>query len=246
MASNTRTRQPSSHMQAGSARLMAAYQTGAGTVVDSDRAFTMSGTLNRTAILAILALAAAIYATLTVSTIGAGFVIALVAAVVASLVGIYKPRTARVMAPVYALLEGYVLGVVSASYARVDGAVVPLAVVGTAAVFFGTMLACRTGLIQPSRRFAQITMAATFGLLAVLLVSMFVLPGLVGTAGVIIAAFALLIGAANLVVDFGYVTNLERAGLPVDAEWHASLMLMVSLVLVFLSLLRLIGGGGGR
>lgn len=233
-------------MRTGTSRLMAAYQTEGGTLLGSERTFTMSGTLNRTAILAIIALVAAIYATLTVTTPGFGLIAALIGAVVASLVGMYKPRTARVAAPVYAVLEGYVLGVVSASYARVDGAVVPLAVVGTAAVFVATMLACRTGLIRPGRRFAQVTMVATFGLLAVLVVSMFVLPGLVGPFGFIVAALALVIGAANLLVDFGYITNLQRSGLPADAEWHAALMLMVSLVLVFLSLLRLIGGGGGR
>lgn len=247
MASNTRVRQPSSHMRTGTSRLLAAYSTGTGTVVGSERAFTMSGTLNRTAILVILALGAAIVTTLTETTINPGvFILALIAALIASMVGIYRPRTAVAMAPVYALVEGYVLGVISASYARVDGAVVPLSVIGTAAVFVGTMLAVRTGLVNPGRRFLQVTMVATFGLLVVLLVSLFVLPGLVGPAGVIIAAFALLIGAANLVVDFGYISSLERTGLPADAEWHAALMLMVSLVLVFVSLLRLIGGATSR
>ncbi|MGH9128060.1 MAG: Bax inhibitor-1/YccA family membrane protein [Acidimicrobiales bacterium] len=243
---SVRTRQPSGHMRTGTSRLLAAYPTGADTLAGTGRVFSMSGTLNKTAILTILALATAIYASLTVTSIGAGFVLALVAAIVVSLVGMYRPRTAVVMAPVYALLEGYVLGVVSASYARVDGAVVPLAVVGTATVFAATMVACRTGLIRPGRRFVQVTMVATFGLLAVLIVSLFVLPGLVGPFGVVIAAFALVIGAANLIVDFGYIGNLERTGLPANAEWHAALMLMVSLVLVFLSLLRLIGGAGGR
>lgn len=242
---SVRTRQPSGHMRTGGNRLAAAYPVGAESVLHPERAFSATGTFNKTAILTILALATAIYATLTVTTPGAGFVVALIAAVVVSLVGMFKPRTARVMAPAYALLEGYVLGVVSASYSQVYGGAVPLAVVGTATVFFGTMLAYRSGLVRPGRRFVQVTVVATFGLLAVLVVSLFVLPGLVGPGGVIIAAFALVIGAANLLVDFGYIENLQRGGLPADAEWHAALMLMVSLVLVFLSLLRLIGGAGG-
>lgn len=233
-------------MRSGGNRLLAAYPVGADSAAYPQRAFSAAGTFNKTAILSILALLTAIYATLTVTTTGAGFVVALLAAVVVSLVGMYKPRTAPVMAPAYALLEGYVLGVISASYARVDGAVVPLAVVGTASVFLATMLAYRAGLIRPNRRFVQVTMVATFGLLVVLVVSLFVVPGLVGTFGIVVAAFALLIGAANLVVDFGYIDNLSRGGLPAEAEWHAALMLMVSLVLVFLSLLRLIGGAGGR
>lgn len=246
---STRTRQPSGHMRSGSSRLLAAYPVGTDSAAYPQTAFTASGTYTKTAILSILALAAAIYATVTVTTPGPGFVVALIAAVVVSLVGMFMPRTARIAAPAYALLEGYVLGVVSASYARLDGAVVPLAVVATAAVFFATMLAYRSGLIRPNRRFLQVTMVATFGLVVVLVVSLFILPGLVGPWGMIIAAFALLVGAANLLVDFGYIENLQMGGLPADAEWHAALMLMVSLVLVFLSLLRLIGGvagGSGR
>lgn len=233
-------------MRTGRQRLLAAYPVGADAAAYPQRAFSAAGTFNKTAILAILALLSAIYATATVKSPGAGFTLALIAAVVVSLVGMYRPRTAKVMAPAYALLEGYVLGVVATSYTGYYGGAVPLAVVATAAVFLGTMLAYRTGLIRISSRFLQVTVVATFGLVAVLLVSLFLLHGLVGPWGVIIAAFALVVGVANLLVDFGYIENLQRGGLPADAEWHAALMLMVSLVLIFLSLLRLIGGVGGN
>jgi uncharacterized YccA/Bax inhibitor family protein len=91
----------------------------------------------------------------------------------AGLIGALSPPRARVCAPVYAVAMGAALGWISEYYASRNGAVVPLAVLGTTGIFFGVLAMYRTGLVRVTRRFWQVTLVATIGLLAMALAVMF-------------------------------------------------------------------------
>jgi len=174
----------------------------------------------------------------------AAVLVLLLVAIGSSLLGVFKPNLARVCAPVYAVAEGAVLGFVSRVYAEDAGGVVPLAILFTAAVFVGCLVAFRSGLVRVTPRFLTMTMVATFGLMAIFLASLLGLPipGIedVGTRGLIFGVIGLAVGVLNLFVDFSVIQEMERRGAGADGEWFGALILLTSLVLVYISILRIL------
>jgi uncharacterized YccA/Bax inhibitor family protein len=181
-------------------------------------------------------------------------------ALVASLVGVFRPGAAKVTAPIYAAAEGIVLGWISSAYATLGRGVVPVSVVFTAVVFLGCWAAFRSGVVRVTRRFWTVTLVATLGLGLVYLLSLFGLPvpgaDDIGTKGIMLGLFGLAVGVLNLFVDFSFIQTLEAGAifpgrrtaalLSSDGEWYAAQCLMVSLVLVYLSVLRIVGAATGN
>lgn len=242
-------------MQRAYARMPEAFPAGA-----EDRPFSANATYNKVGVLVCIALLAAM----------AGWVLGsgglamgcLVVGFGAVLVGTFKPAAAPVTAPLYALCEGVVLGWVSSAYATLGRGVVPVSVVFTAAVFAAAFAAFRSGLVRVTPRFVSVTLMATVGLAVVYLLAMVGLPvpgaNDIGGKGVIFGLIGLGIAVMNLFVDFSFVEQLEagaalgagrgRVALSSQGEWYAAQALMVSLVLVYLNVLRIVGAaaGGGR
>jgi len=164
-----------------------------------------------------------------------------------AIVGRFRPRAARVVGPLYAITEGLALGGISNLYNTQSHGIVPLAIAGTAAVFIGTLLAYRTGLVRVSNRFITFTAIAGFVVIVVMLLSVFGLhfPGFSNSPmeqWVIFGPIVLLFAIARLLVDFEFVARASRAGISADGEWYAALLVMLALVLVYLSVLRMLGG----
>lgn len=184
----------------------------------------------------------------------------IVVALVASFVGIFRPGAAKVTAPLYAAAEGVVLGWISSAYATLGRGVVPVSVVFTAVVFLGCWAAFRSGLVRVTHRFWTVTIVATLGLGLVYLLSLFGLPipgaSDIGTKGILLGVIGLIVGVLNLFVDFSFIQTLEAGAvfpgrrtavlLSSDGEWYAAQCLMVSLVLVYLSVLRIVGAAAGN
>ncbi len=166
-------------------------------------------------------------------------------ALASSLAGIFKPDLARVCAPIYAVAEGAVLGYISRLYADSAGGVVPLAILFTGAVFLGCLLAFRSGLVRVTPKFLTLAMVATFGLMALFVASLLGLPipGFddVGTRGLIFGVIGLGVGVLNLFVDFSAIETMEEQGADAKGEWFGALILLTSLVLVYISILRILG-----
>jgi uncharacterized YccA/Bax inhibitor family protein len=202
---------------------------------------------NKVALLLCLATVTAVYG-YTTATPGVA-VGAILTAFVIGLVGSFKPRWAKVVAPVYALLEGTGLGFVSAEYANIMHGIVPDAIVLTGGVFVGTWAAYRTGLVRVTPRFVTMTITLTLGLALVFLMSMFGLPVLgvndLGPKGVIFGAIALLIAVFNLFVDFAFVESAAARRLDAEGEWYGAFAIMLSLVLVYISVLRILASAAG-
>lgn len=180
-------------------------------------------------------------------SLNSGAVLLLVIAALGVAIGArFAPRHAYILAPIFAILEGAALGAISRFFAGQGTNIVPMAVLGTTAIFFGVLVLYRTGLVKVGHRFIQITAIATFGLLIMMLgVILGINFGLssAGATFVIFGVLYLFIGIANLFVDFEYVNQAQMEGVSREGEWYAALSIMISLVMIYLALLRMLSSG---
>ena len=216
---------------------------------------TINGTVNRTGILLLLVMAAAWYSW-TRSAPGPNGVIApnplifvgAIGGFIVALITIFKKTLAPITAPIYAVLEGLFLGGLSAMFeARFHG-IAAQATFGTVGVLGGLLLAYRSGLIKATENFKLGVFAATAGIAVLYLVS-FVMSffgksiGFIhstGTWGIAFSVFVVIIAALNLVLDFDFIENGEAAGAPKYMEWYAAFGLLVTLVWLYIEILRLL------
>jgi uncharacterized YccA/Bax inhibitor family protein len=223
------------------------------TRTDGGGTMTVQGTVNRTALLLVLAMATATAAWVLGTAGGPGVA---TWALVASLAGlgvaiatIVRPRWSPITGPIYALVEGVVLGVVSM---RFEASYPGIAIQAVALTFgvLGVMLALyKFRVIKVTQRFRTGVIAATLAIAAVYLVSF--LLGLFGVRvpflydasplGILISLAIVGVAALNLVLDFDLIERGARSGAPAYMEWYAAFGLLVTLVWLYLELLRLLG-----
>lgn len=221
---------------------------------------TLQGTVNKTGLLLLCAIAsaawtwhlfmesrsaAAVMPLLMIGTFG-GFICALVTT--------FKKEWAAVTAPAYALLEGLALGAISSILElRFPGIAIQ-----SVSLTFGTLLvlllAYRSGLIPVTEKFRMGIVAATGAIMLFYLLQFGL--GFFGVhfssingSGPIGIGFSLIvvgIAALNLVLDFDFIENGVRAGAPKYMEWYGAFGIMVTLVWLYLEILRLITKVRGR
>lgn len=169
-----------------------------------------------------------------------GFVLALIIS--------FKPTTSPYLVPVYAALEGVFLGALSAYYElRFEGITLQAALL-TMAVFVALLLAYKSRLIKATENFKLGVFAATGGIAIVYLLS-FVL-GLFGITvpylhdsswiGIGISLVIVVVAALNLVLDFDFIENGASQGAPKYMEWYGAFGLLVTLVWLYIEMLRLL------
>ena len=233
---------------------------GSGTLVQRDAgAMTLNGTVNKTALLLVLTLAGALFtwsqfsAAMAAGNPGAimpyvwggaigGFVVALVT--------VFKKEWAAFTAPAYAVLEGLFLGAVSAMFELRFPGIVMQAVGLTFGTLAALLLAYRSGLIKATENFKLGVVAATGGIALLYLVNigmrLFGFEGMgfiheSSTIGILFSVGVVIVAALNLVLDFDFIeTGVER-GAPKYMEWYAAFGLLVTLVWLYLEILRLLG-----
>ena len=204
--------------------------------------FTADGALNKAGLLGLVALVVGTVAYLGNLPVGAAWITMFVGLGVGVWCS-FAPRRAPVLAPIYAVAEGVVLGIISRFYADQGTHAVPLAVFGTVAVVAGVWAAYRTGLVRVGNRFLQITLVATLGMIVVMVAALLTGWGLTGTGGLLIfGVLYLILAVMNLFVDFSFVDRAEQAGIEAEAEWFSAFTILVSSVMVYLALLRIFGG----
>jgi uncharacterized YccA/Bax inhibitor family protein len=212
--------------------------------VSDARPLTTNGVLDKTLMLAAVAVVAGGLAAVANLPVGAFFVF-LFAALGVGLWAAFSPRRARVLGPTFAILEGAVLGAVSRAYAATSSDIVPAAVVGTTLVFLGVLFAYRTGLVRVGRRFVLGTGIGGMGLLAAMVIALFAGGGNAGQGLVGLLIFGvlyLIIAVADLFVDFEMVRQAEVAGVSAEAEWYAAFTIIMAVMMIYLALLRILGG----
>jgi uncharacterized YccA/Bax inhibitor family protein len=254
MATSTKARSGSLGARGNYSRLIDNFGSSPGTVsappstrppVSDVRPFVAAEVFDKVFILVGIALACGALAAVLHLPVGVA-VVCMLAALAVAVVTMFRPQQAPVLAPVFAGLEGLSLGVISKLFTGQDGKIVPLAIVGTSVVFLGVLGAYRTGLVKVGTAFIRATVIAGFGLLAVMLAVMLGLqfPGASqgGTTYVVFGVLYLVVAVMDLFVDFAYVTRAEQAGVSHAGEWFAAFSIMISVVMIYLALLRIFGG----
>jgi uncharacterized YccA/Bax inhibitor family protein len=228
---------------------------GTGRVVDAGNAMTLNGTVNKTAILLMLVVFTAAYtwrmvAGGTVSPMLWPLVLGgVVGGLVFAIATVIKKTWAPVTAPLYALCEGLFLGAISAIYeARFPG-IVMQAVMLTFGTLAALLMAYRSGLIKATENFKLGVVAATGAIALLYLVNLgmqlFGFGGMgfiheSGPLGIAFSLFVVTIAALNLVLDFDFIESGVEAGAPKYMEWYGAFGLVVTLVWLYLEILRLL------
>lgn len=215
---------------------------------------TLDGTVQKTGFLFVLLFAAAYFGWIQVTPNKdkielPGFVFpAMIAALVVALITIFRPQSARITAPLYAIAEGFVLGAISAACNLVVKGAVVQALLLTGGVFATMLILFASGKLRATPRFKKMVIAATFGIFLAYMVSallsLFGHPlGFVagfGAAGIIFSLFVVAIAALNLVIDFDFIATNSNTGAPKYLEWYGGFGLMVTVVWLYIEILNLI------
>ena len=174
----------------------------------------------------------------------------LIGGFVVALVTIFKKNWSPITAPVYALLEGLVLGGISAMFEKTYPGIAVQAVGLTFGTLFIMLLAYKTGVIRATQGFKIGVIAATGGIALLYIVEM-VLNGFFhiqvpmihqsGPWGIAFSLFVVVIAAMNLVLDFDLIETGVQNGVPKYMEWYGAFGLMVTLIWLYLEILRLLG-----
>jgi uncharacterized YccA/Bax inhibitor family protein len=214
---------------------------------------TLAGVINRSTVLLLLVAATAtgvwaysdsnpsvVYPMVMIGALG-GFAVAMVTS--------FKREWSPVTSPVYAVLEGLFIGGISLVMEHRFPGLVLQAVLLTFGVMFALLAAYQTRIIRPSETFKSVIVGATFGIVIVYLASMVMqlffhteIP-LINGSGPMGIAFSLVvvgIAALNLVLDFDFIENGVAAGAPKWMEWYAAFALTVTLVWLYIEILRLL------
>lgn len=211
---------------------------------------TLDGTVNKTMIsMCILLLTGYFtYSTQNVSMILPGFIGGLIVAIAT----IFKKEWSPYTVPLYAALEGLALGGVSFYYSAAffDG-IVSQAILLTVGILFSLLFAYRSKIIKPTENLKLGIFAATAGIGIVYLVSF--LMSMFGSGGLPImdptnasmlsigfSLFVVVIASINLVMDFDFIENGVEEGAPKYMEWYGAFGLLVTLVWLYLEILRLL------
>ena len=215
---------------------------------------TLQGVINKTGILLLLCFVAAAYAWTHPAIRGPLLIVGLIGGLIACLVGTFKPTTSPIAAPIYAVLEGLVLGAISQIFeARYPGIAVNamLLTFGVLGIMLG-LYTTRT--IRVTSGLVKGVMAAT-GAVALVYVADIVLgffhisvPFLnaSGPIGIGISLVIVGIAAFNLLIDFAVIEDGVRNRSPRYMEWYCGMALLVTLVWLYLELLRLLSKLRGR
>ena len=214
------------------------------------RYMTMDDVVTKTGIsfLVTVLAAAATWALLPMSTaLGLALPAALVGFIVAMVISFRQiANPAATLA--YAALEGVFLGAISEVFnARFPG-VVTQAVIGTFGVFVGMLVVYKTGAIRVTPKFTRWVVGALFGALALILVNLiasFWIPGGLGlrSGGPVAIIFSLIVigvAAMSLLVDFAMADEAIRRGVPAKFAWYIAFGLIVTVVWLYLEILRLL------
>ena len=222
---------------------------------ESSSTMTLGGTVNKTFMLLLFVAATASFSwNLTGGTAGGGvhpgvlMVGGSILGLIFALATIFKKNWAPVTAPLYALSEGFMLGAISALAELQFPGIAFQATCMTFCTLFGLLVAYKSGLIRATENFKLGLFAATSGIFMIYMVTWIVglfggsMPFIhsSGAMGIGFSAVVVVIAALNLVMDFDFIEHGAEIGAPKYMEWYGAFGLMVTLIWLYLEILRLL------
>ncbi|HXJ05258.1 MAG TPA: Bax inhibitor-1/YccA family protein [Candidatus Acidoferrum sp.] len=223
-------------------------------------AMTLQGTVNKTGVLLLCVVATAAWTwglskSPTPEAAIPWMIGGLIGGFVVALVTIFKKTWSPITAPIYALLEGLALGGISAVFEKTYHGIAVQAVGLTLGVLFAMLFAYKTGLIRATQGFKLGVIAATGGIVVFYIIEMalsfffhFQFSAINGGGiwGIAFSLFVVVIAALNLVLDFDMIETGVRGGAPKYMEWYGAFGLMVTLIWLYLEMLRLLAKANRR
>ena len=208
---------------------------------------TLSGTVNKTGISLLLVIISAGYTWgnpgMHIMMIPAG-----IAGLILALATVFKPTIGHVTVPAYAIAQGILLGVISMYFNAIYPGIVVQAVFLTFGTLGALLLAYKSGLIAATENF-KLGIAAATGGIAILYLINFIM-GFFGSGigiissnnnmGILFSGFVVVIAALNLVLDFDFIEEGAEMGAPKYMEWYGAFGLLVTLIWLYLEILRLL------
>lgn len=215
------------------------------------RYMTLDDVVVRTgAMLAVLVLAGAFSWSLADSQAARGLIaVGLLGGLGLGLYMAFTMKVNAVTALVYSAFEGLFLGAVSRAFEQWRSGIVVQALTGTVMVAVGMLIVYRIGAIRVTPKFTRVVVGATFGLVGLMVVNL--VAGLFhggglglrdgGALAILFSVVCIVVAALNLVVDFDAIEQGIRRGADEKYAWYASFGLVVTLIWLYLEILRLLG-----
>ena len=222
---------------------------------------TERGTLNKFGLMLILVVAAASFTWKAayegknvVPWMWGGAIVGLILAVVLA----FAPRYAKILAPLYAIAEGVFLGAISAYYNAAFAEKAPGIVMMAVGITFGVVIAMfalyRFGIIKATETFKSVVITATAGVALFYIIAMLLrffgiqMPLIHESTswGILFSLIIVGIAALNLILDFDMIEQGVAKGAPKFMEWYGAFALMVTIVWLYLEILRLLAKFAGR
>ena len=225
-----------------------------GPISDNRAVMTVNGTINKAFILTFLVVLSAswtwemTYNSLTPEAANIWMMIGLIGGFIVALITIFMKKFAPITAPIYAALEGLFIGGISAMLEASFPGIVLQAVGLTFGILFFMLFLYRTGIIKPTKKFTFCIVAATGSIclvyLATILLSFFgiSIPYIHGSGpiGIGFSLFVVVIASLNFILDFDLIQYGADQRAPKYMEWYAAFGLMVTLIWLYIEILRLL------
>ena len=214
----------------------------------SGEKMTIEGTVNKTAMSLLLLMATASYTWMNPSP--ALMMLGMIGGLILAVVTVFKKTWAPYTVSGYALFKGLALGGISAIFEAQYPGIVSQAVFLTFGILAALLLAYKSGLIKPTENFKLGVFAATGGIAIMYLIS-FVMsffgsglsimnPGNSSMFSIGFSIFVVIIASLNLVLDFDFIEEGAEIGAPKYMEWYGAFGLLVTLIWLYLEILRLL------
>ena len=209
---------------------------------------TIGGTVNKTAMSLLLLLTSASYTWINPSP--GLMILGFIGGLIMALITIFKKTWAPYTVSIYALLEGLALGGISRIFETQYPGIASQAIFLTFGILAALLLAYKTGLIKPTENFKLGVCAATGGIFIMYLIS-FVMSFFGSGMSILnsnnasmlsigFSLFVVVIASLNLVLDFDFIEEGAERGAPKYMEWYGAFGLLVTLIWLYLEILRLL------
>ena len=214
---------------------------------------TINGALAKTAMLFGVLVVAAVY---TWSLIASGYtdmastlsIFGAIVGFILSLVIIFTRKAMPILTPLYALCEGLFVGGISALFNAAYSGIVFQAVMATLAAVFSMLILYRAGIIRATEKFRSVTFISTLSVGLIYLIQIIAvlfgrgIPQIFTASnwGIGFSVVVVAIAALNLIIDFDFIERGANSMLEKDYEWYGAFGLMITIVWLYMEILRLL------
>ena len=221
-------------------------------IIDSNP-MTISGAINKTAILLGITILTSIY---TWNLVFASYMdkatlllwIGIIAGLVLAIIMRFRPQNAGILSVFYAICEGLAIGTISAMYEKAFDGIVGNAALATFATLGSMLFLYKANIIKATQKFRSIIVTATIGIMIFYLIQIvmaffganFLPVWQSGPLGIGISVAICIIAALNFILDFDFIERGAQSMVPKYFEWYGAFSLLVTMIWLYLEILRLL------